>query len=68
MPSCGYFLVLLLSTLFICPQQQQIGMLPSAAFQEANGSFLFMDSSRLAQEGHRAASALDLRSQTLHTR
>lgn len=44
MPSCGYFLVLLLSTLFICPQQQQIDMLPSAVFQEANGSFLFMDS------------------------
>lgn len=38
MPSCSCFLVFLLSTLFTCPRQQEIGMLPSAVFQEASES------------------------------
>ena len=44
MPSCSCFLVLLLSTLFTCPRQQETGTLPNAVFQGANESFLFMDS------------------------
>lgn len=64
--SSSCLLVLLFNVLLACPscaQQEEVGLLPSAPFQEAHASFLLMDEDTRtavpAQEDHQAAPALD---------